>query len=126
MPVRGQNQVSKKIGSFFVDVEGKYTEKALRGVMITARGYAMLDTPVDTATLINSIDYSITRLGTATLYYRGGFSEKGFNYAEWLENNENWTPTKKPNAKPHFLRDSFESPDARADIMAVIKASYNL
>ena len=125
MTVKGVDQLRRNIGKFTAEINGN-TEKALKAIMMTARGHVMLNTPVDTSTLINSIDFKISAR-SAVLYFIGGFADKtGFNYALYLEENENWKPTKKPAAGPHFMRDGFESPEARADIMAVIKASYRL
>lgn len=126
MTVKGVEEVKRRIGQFFIDVDKKKTEQALYGIMMTARGYAALRTPEETAVFVNSIDYTISPYGSAILYYRGGFSEEGFNFGHWLETNENWNPVKKPIAGPHFLRDAFESPDARQDIMNIIKAAYKL
>ena len=100
--------------------------KALTGIMMTAKGHVMLNTPVDTSTLINSIDFRVNA-PTAVMYFRAGFADKtGFNYAEWLEENENWKPSKKPTAGPHFLRDGFESQESINDFMNVIEALYRL
>ena len=125
MTVKGVANIRRNIGNLVVQID-KNTEKALKAIMMTARGHVMMQTPVDTSTLINSIDFKVSAR-SAVLYFRGGFADKtGFNYALYLEENENWKPTKKPTAGPHFMRDGFESPAARADIMAVIKASYRL
>lgn len=125
MTVKGVAKLRRNIGNLQVQIE-RHTEKALTAIMMTARTAVMLQTPVDTSTLINSIDFKVATK-QAALYFRGGFADKtGFNYALFLEENESWKPTKKPAAGPHFLRDGFESPEARADIMAVIKASYRL
>jgi len=123
--VTGVELVRKNIGNLKVQID-KNTEKTLTAIMMTARTAVMLKTPVDTSTLINSIDYQVSAR-SAVLYFRAGFSDKtGFNYALKLEENENWTPRKKPNAGPHFMRDGFESPEAKSDIWSVIKASNNL
>ena len=132
MTVKGVSQLKRNIGEFFFTVE-KDTEATLKAIMMTARGHVMLNTPVDTSTLINSIDFNVSER-SAVLYFRGGFADKaGFNYALFLEENVyadgspvDWKPTKKPAAGPHFLRDGFESPEAKADIMTVIRASYRL
>lgn len=125
MTVKGVAQIRKNIGNLKVQIE-KNTEKALTAIVMTAKGHVMLKTPVDTSTLINSIDFKVGQ-NQAVLYFRGGFADvTGFNYALWLEENENWKPTKKPAAGPHFMRDGFESPEARSDILAVIKASYRI
>lgn len=125
MTVKGVAQIRRNIGNLKVRID-KSTEKALTAIVMTAKGHVMLKTPEDTATLINSIDFKVATK-QAALYFRGGFADKtGFNYALWLEENENWKPSKKPAAGPHFMRDGFESPEARADILDVIKASYRL
>ena len=123
--VTGVNLVRKNIGNLKVQID-KNTEKTLVGIMMTAKGHVMLKTPVDTSTLINSLDFKVSER-SAVLYFRGGFADKtGFNYALKLEESENWSPRKKPNAGPHFMRDGFESPEAKSDIWAVIKASNRL
>ena len=123
--VTGVNLVRKNIGNLKARI-GSNTEKTLTGIIMTAKGHVMLKTPVDTSTLINSLDFKVSER-SAVLYFRGGFADKtGFNYAIKLEENENWTPSKKPNAGPHFMRDGFESQDSINDFMAVIKASYRL
>jgi len=125
MTVKGVAQIRRNIGNLKVQID-KNTEKALTAIMMTAKGHVILKTPVDTATLINSIDFRVSQ-SSAVLYFRDGFADvTGFNYALWLEENENWKPSKKPAAGPHFMRDGFESPEAGSDIMAVIKASYRL
>jgi hypothetical protein len=126
MTVKGIDKIRKNIGNVFIETQGVNTQAALSAIMMTARGHVMLRTPVDTATMINSLNFKVSK-ESAVLYFRGGFADKtGFNYALYLEENESWKPTKKPAAGPHFMRDGFESPEARADIMAVIKASYRL
>lgn len=123
--VTGLSNIHRNINNLKVEI-GRNTEKALTAIMMTARGYAIMGTPVDTSTLINSIDFNVGENG-AVLYYRGGFADNtGFNFAYWLETNETWKPTKKPSAGPHFLRDAFESPEAKADFQDIIKASYQL
>lgn len=123
--VTGTNLVRKNIGNLKVQID-KNTEKTLTAIMMTARTAVMLKTPVDTDTLINSLHFDVSER-SALLYFRAGFADvTGFNYALWLEENENWKPSKKPAAGPHFMRDGFESPEAKSDIMAVIKASNRL
>ena len=124
MPVKGANLVRRNIGNLRVQID-KNTEKTLTAIMMTAKIAVALKTPVDTAALINSIDYNVSDR-SASLYFRGGFSDKGFNYALKLEEDENWSPRKKLNAGPHFLRDGFESPEAKNDIWSVIKESNRL
>ena len=107
-------------------------QKALTAIMMAAKGHVILKTPVDTSTLINSLDFKV-KAPKAVMYFRSGFAENGFNYALFLEENVykdgspvNWKPSKKPNAGPHFMRDGFESQDSINDFMTVIKASYRL
>lgn len=125
MPVKGVSDIRRKIGSLKVKID-KNTERTLTAIVTTARGHVMLKTPVDTATLINSLQFQVFPNG-AILFFKNGFADvTGFNYALKLETTENWKPSKKPNAGPHFLRDGFESPEARADIKAVIEANNRL
>ena len=123
--VTGADLVRKNVGNLKAKIDSN-TEKTLTAIMMTAKGHVMLKTPVDTSTLINSLDFKVSER-SALLYFRAGFADKtGFNYALKLEENENWKPRKKPNAGPHFMRDGFESPEAKSDIWSVIKASNNL
>lgn len=125
MTVKGADQILRNIGRMQVQIKSN-RKKTLTAIMMTAKGHVMEKTPIDTAAFINSIDYQVKDTA-AVLYFRGGFAEKtGFNFGLWLETSEDWKPTKKPAAGPHFMRDGFESPDALADIKAVIEASNRL
>lgn len=104
------------------------TEKVLLAVMGTAKGYATMWTPVDTSTLINSLDYKVSG-NNAIIFYKTGFAEKtGFNYAEYLHENTNWKPGSHPRANeratPHFLIRAFTDKAAKEDINRNIEMGY--
>ena len=108
----------------------------VRGIM--ARGVQMQAAPVMAFEVLKEVtvrdgDAVATIAPSDTLridfeieFAAPGFSKKDFNYALKLEEDENWSPRKKLNAGPHFLRDGFESPEAKNDIWSVIKESNRL
>lgn len=125
MAAKGANLIRRNIGNLMVRLD-KNKEATLTAIMMTAKTAVMLKTPVDTSTLINSLEFKVFPNG-ALLFFRNGFADKtGFNYALKLETSENWKPSKKPNAGPHFMRDGFESPEAIADIKRVIEVNNRL
>lgn len=127
MPVKGVAQIKRNVGNWVAQIEGAQTEKILLTIIMTAAGYAKLETPVDTATLINSLDYKLINNGkTGVVFYGAGFTPKGFNYGLFLHNNVDWQPVKKKDAKHHFLSDAFESPSYQSDYQRIIVNGYKL
>lgn len=125
MTVKGVRQIRQNVGNWVVDTRGKKTQQVLNGIMMTAKGYATLWTPVDTATLVNSLTYSVDG-DRAVMFYRAGFADKtGFNYAEFLHNTTKWSPSKKPTATHHFLSKAFEEPEPQADFRRIMGGIYS-
>lgn len=125
MAVKGVANIRRNIGNLKAKINSN-TQKTLTAIMLTARGHVMMQTPVDTSTLINSLSFNVFPNG-AIMFFKAGFADgSGYNYALKLETTEGWAPSKKAAASPHFLRDGFESPEALADIRAVIKVSNRL
>jgi hypothetical protein len=125
MPVTGSRNIKRNMGRFVADVRGDKTNKVLTTIMLAAKGHIMLYTPVDTASLINSLDFTVSK-GMGTMWFKKGFTKKGFNYAFHLHEDPNWSPRKKRSATSHFMTKGFESPEARSDIMRIIKNGYRL
>ena len=127
MPVKGIAQVQRNVGKWVANIEGAQTEKVLLTIIMTAAGYAKLETPVDTNALINSLDYRLINDGkTGVVFYGAGFSPKGFNYGLFLHENVEWKPIKKQDAKHHFLSNAFEDPSYKADYNRIILNGYRL
>jgi hypothetical protein len=134
MPVKGVSKVKNNVGRWAAKIDGAQTEKVLLTIIMTAAGYAKLETPVDTNTLINSLDYKLINAGrSGVVFYGAGFSEKGFNYGLFLHENVyedgtavNWKPRKKKDATHHFLSNAFESPSYKADYNRIILNGYRL
>jgi len=129
MPVVGASKVKLNAKKLIDDIAEKRTRKVLTAVLSTGAAYAKTWTPVDTATLINSQRQEVRESAsglTGRVWYDAGFSESGFNYAMWLETNDNWKPRKKKQAGPHFLQRGFEDPAAVGDINNVIINGYKL
>ena len=131
MPVHGQMQLKKNVKKWFDNLEKK-TDKVLLTIAMTGAGYAKLETPVDTAALINSQYYRVFE-SSAVVGYMSGFSDTGFNYALHLHDSvdENgvpfiWHPVKKKDAKDHFLSDAFESPGYLSDYRKILVNGYKL
>lgn len=125
MPVKGSRDIKRNMGRFIADVRGNKTNKVLTAIMLSAKGHIMLDTPVDTASLINSLDFTVSN-GLGIMFFKAGFTQKGFNYALYLHENVDWLPNKKKSATHHFMTNGFESPEARSDIMRIIENGYRL
>lgn len=124
MTVEGVRQIKQNVGKWVADTQFRKTEQVLNGIMMTAKGYATMWTPEDTATLVNSLSYSVNG-DRAIMFYRAGFADKtGFNYAEFLHNTEKWKPSKKPMATHHFLSRAFEDKEPQADFNNVMKRIY--
>lgn len=124
MAVTGVRQIQQNVGNWIADTQGRKTQQVLHGIMGTAKGYATLWTPVDTATLVNSLSYSVDS-DRAVMFFRAGFADQsGFNYAEFLHNTTKWKPSKKPTATPFFLSRAFEDPEPQADFRRTMEAIY--
>lgn len=127
MPVKGVAQINRNVGKWVANVESAYTEKVLLTIIMTAAGYAKLETPVDTNALINSLDYRLINDGkTGVVFYGAGFTPKGFNYGLFLHKNMDWRPVKKKGANHHFLSNAFESPSYKSDYQRIIINGYKL
>ena len=134
MPVKGTTQLKRNVAKFFDHVDKNLTERVLLSIVMTAAGYAKLETPVDTAALINSQQYRLINNGkTGVVFYGAGFSDTGFNYGLFLHENVykdgsavNWKPVKKKNATHHYLSNAFESDSYQADYKKIIINGYRL
>lgn len=124
MAVHGARNVKRNARRVFKGID-RSTTKVLTAIAITGAGYAKLATPVDTAALINSQYYRVDD-SQAIVGYTGGFTNRGFNYGLYLNNNDKWSPVKKKNASPMFLSDAFESEQYQDDYRRIIVNGYKL
>ena len=125
MALQGMKNVQANLSRFINRAQGENTRKVLTAIAMTGAGYAKLETPVDTATLINSQYYEVNG-NQAIVGYKSGFSATGFNYAKWLHDNTNWSPIKKNAAKPFYLANAFESQRYKKDYLNIITQGYKL
>ena len=126
MPVTGAKAVNSKMKSIFKDIQSNKTNQFVRSVVSVGENNSKQYAPIEYGTLINStiVDLNSTNgLITGSLSYNT-------NYAAHLEFGENWSPRPpalksgpawNPNAKPHFLRLGFESPESKAEIKELEK-----
>ena len=126
MPVTGAKAVNSKMKSIFKDIQSNKTNQFVSAVLSVGWNNSKLLAPTEYGTLINSITMWIEPkegLITGSLSYNT-------NYAAYLEFGENWSPRPpalksgpawNPNAKPHFLRLGFESPESKAEIKELEK-----
>ena len=129
MPLKGVSQVRGRYQAVIKDIAENKTMKVIVAIVAEGAANAKNFTPVDTSTMVNSQRKSFERGGTAvigTVGYYSGFSKTGFSYQMHLETTDNWKPTKKASAKPHFLRSGFEDPDSQEAIKNIIRNGYKL
>lgn len=132
MPVVGGVALRNNLKKFRNDIKDKKTVQALVAVAQVGIGNAVRFAPIEYSTLVNS------RFIERPVRENNGWSlTAGFNvnYAVYLETRENWKPRpvsekKGPGAnmkaKPHFLRDGFQSPEARRQIAKTLQAVYKV
>lgn len=130
MPVRGVNQVRRKMAQTFDRIAGPMTERTVLEILIIGTGAAATLTPVDTSNLINS-QYRRTGVGPLGVWGRAGYTA---NYAAAVHaasgkldgeprpaNRGNyWDPA----AEPGFLTKGFER--SIEQIRAAIKRGHKL
>jgi hypothetical protein len=126
--------IKKKFNNFdkFVSRVDKKALQFTNAVLSVGANYSKMAAPVAYSTLVNSQKTTVTVNGEKITGTLGFYTE----YARHLELSENWSPKKppkygnkkqgrpparawNPNAKPHFLRDGFESTAAKNDIEAM-------
>ncbi len=112
-----------KVTDSFDKVYKKIDENARRAAVAvgtSAGARADEKAPIEFGTLINSRYLDVSEQSDVWRLRVGYMPE----YAAYLHNNTNWSPRppnmKKgnawnPNAGPYWLRDAFESPEARSD-----------
>ena len=84
MPVKGVTEINKNVGKWIADIDGPQTEKVLMAIVMTAAGLAKLETPVDTAALINSQYYNVVGHRGVVGYTSGFSSTENAKTANWL------------------------------------------
>lgn len=103
MPVKGIDNVNKRIKSTLNSIGDKITRKTLTQVLMTGQNHAVMLTPVDTSNLINSRFLQVQNTSN-------GFSgQAGYtaNYAQFVHDGgvKNW---QKIGAEDAFLYKGFE------------------
>lgn len=118
------------------DFERAVVKKSIQFVNAIASvgaNWSKIDAPIAYGTLVNSQQTSVRLNGTEVDAKVGFYTE----YAIYLEEGENWKPkpppkygSKKkgitpaaawnPKAKPHFLRNGFERPEAQAEMAKMV------
>lgn len=132
MPVKGLKEVRQRLKKELANISGTLPEKTLLEVLIVASGFAATMTPIDTSNLINSQFRRVETSGTTargimgyTAAYAAAVHEKPGTLLNTNTPRSKSDPSRgnvwDPDAEPEFLRKSFEDPDARADIDAVVK-----
>lgn len=132
MPVKGLEQVRKKLARELRNIKGTLPEKALLEVLITASGYAATMTPIDSSNLINSQIRQVTTIGsrvTGKLSYTAAYAAAVHDAKGTLKGTNTPRSTSDPSrgnvwdpdAEPGFLRKAFEDSDARRDIDSIIE-----
>lgn len=122
MPLKGVSQVRGRYASVIKDITETKTVKVITAIIATGASWAKMYTPVDTSALINSQRKSVTDSG-GVVVGKVWYSQ---DYAVWLETKDNWTPRKKKEAKPHFLKSGFEDPEPQSEIQNIIRNGYKL
>lgn len=118
MPIKGGNNVRRKMARELRNIAGPLTEKVVTEILIIGEGYAVNLTPVDTSNLINSRYRRIQSTATGTIGIIGYTAA----YAAAVHEGgpKNW---QKASAEDKFLEKGF-SRDGKADIAAHIKRRY--
>ena len=103
MPVKGIDQVNKRIKSTLENIDSVVTRKVITEVLMTGQNHAVMLTPVDTSNLINSRFIQIQNNGT-TFKGMAGYTA---NYAKYVHDGgpKNW---QKIGAEDKFLEKGFE------------------
>lgn len=135
MPVSGLKEAKRKTAEIVGRITGELSERTVTEILIIGAGYASVSTPVATSLLINSQYRQVSSDGSG-VHGRVGYTAA---YAAAVENAKGTllgtnTPRSPatlgkvwdPGAKPHFLRDGFESAEARSDIEAAVKRGMAL
>jgi hypothetical protein len=103
MPVKGMDQVNRRIASKLNDIDSVVTRKVITEVLMTGQNHAVMLTPVDTSNLINSRFLQIKNAGY------GFIGQAGYtaNYAKYVHDGglKNW---QKIGAEDRFLEKGFE------------------
>lgn len=103
MPVKGINEVNKRIKSTLNDISGDITRKTMTQVLMTGQNHSLELTPVDTSNLINSRFMQIQNFSNG---FRGTVGYTA-NYAKYVHDGgpKNW---QKLGAEDRFLEKGFE------------------
>ncbi|WP_339892184.1 hypothetical protein [uncultured Alteromonas sp.] len=103
MPVKGIDQVNRRIKSTLENIDSVVTRKVITEVLMTGQNHAVILTPVDTSNLINSRFLQIKNVG----YGFTGQAGYTANYAKFVHDGgpKNW---QKIGAEDQFLYKGFE------------------
>ena len=104
MPVKGIDQVNRRIASKLNDIDSVVTRKVITEVLMTGQNHGIMLTPVgDTSNLINSRFLQIKNTG----YGFTGQAGYTANYAKFVHDGgaKNW---QKIGAEDRFLEKGFE------------------
>lgn len=103
MPVKGMDQVNKRIKSTLENIDSVVSRKVITEVLMTGQNHGIMLTPVDTSNLINSRFLQIKNAGY------GFIGQAGYtaNYAKYVHDGgqKNW---QKLGAEDRFLEKGFE------------------
>ena len=121
MPVKGTNTVKRNMRQTFKDISEKKAHQFVTTVLSIGYTASLEHAPIEYSNLINSV----TMMTDTSAGRTSGEVRYNASYAAYLEFNETWKPRPvgmkdgpawNPNAKPHFLRDGFESSESQAAI----------
>lgn len=150
MPIRGSEEVRKKLAALFKKIQGPMTEKTLTEVLIIGGGHADSMTPVDIGTLLNSRFREIKRDGNRWVARYGytasyaaavhdlsgklrgqpradfGVTREGQGFGGGSKTGNYWDgPLGPGTAEPQWLVKGFEK-EGLAEIKAAIKRNMTL
>ena len=120
MPVTGIETVKVNMKRVFKDISDKKAPQFINAVLSIGAANSKELTPMEYSTLVNSQIINVEKLGEKVV----GFVSFNTNYAAALEFGV-WRPrpvsmkegpAANMDAKPHFLREGFESPESKAAI----------
>ena len=118
--VRGIRQAKANLDRIIKDVQGRKVVRALQSAMLIGSAQAVLYTPIDTSTLINSQFREITSNGVRVTG-RVGYTA---NYAVFVHDPEVKQTFRRASARKEFLTKGFE--DTRSQIDAAVKKELSL
>lgn len=129
--VKGLKEVQKNLDSFFDEVSGKKTERAVYQILSTGLATSRAKTPIDTGKLLDS--------SYTPIFFRSAGKTVGVvgyraPYALFVHDAEGVLRGKKrssgngnywdPNAEPKFLENAFN--EIKPDVIIIIQEAYRV